>query len=60
MNAARAAALSAMAARYCDGPMHAGRAEAVAAALVTTAAPPAEVITAADRLLKGRRHCSRW
>jgi methenyltetrahydrofolate cyclohydrolase len=101
MNAAQAAALLAMTARYCDGPAHAGRAEAVgkviaeadrlrhacvalmtadgesygpvmaayqlpngtqeeraaraaatAAALVTAAGPPAEVITAAGRLLE--------
>lgn len=101
MNAAQAAALLAMTARYCDGPAHAGRAEtageaiaeadrlrhtcvalmaadgesyggvmaayqlpkhteeqraaraaAIAAALVTAAGPPAEVITAAGRLLE--------
>jgi methenyltetrahydrofolate cyclohydrolase len=100
LNAAQAAALLAMTARYCDGPVHAGRAEAVgeiiaeadqlrhtcvalmaadgesygcvmaayqlpkgteerraaravaiAAALVTAAGPPAEVIAAAARLL---------
>ena len=101
MNAAQAAALLAMAARYCDGPKHAGNAEAIGEivseadqlrhtcvalmaadgesygpvmaayqlpkdtdelravraaaitdALVTAAAPPAEVISAAARLLE--------
>lgn len=101
MNAAQAAALLAMTARYCDGPEHAehaervgeaiaeadrlrrtcvalmaadgesyghvmaarqlpkhteeqraARAAAIAAALVTAAGPPAEVITAAGRLLE--------
>lgn len=101
MNAAQAAALLAMTARYCDGPAHAAHAEAVgeviaeadqlrrtcaalmaadgesygyvmaayklpkdtaeqraaraaaiAAALVTAASPPTEVITAASRLLE--------
>lgn len=101
MNAAQAAALLAMTARYCDGPAHAGHAEtvgqviaeadllrdtctalmaadgesygyvmaayqlpkdtaeeraaraaAVATALATAASPPAEVITAAGRLLE--------
>lgn len=101
LNAAQAAALLAMTARYCDGPTHAGdaetrrkiidqadqlrhacvalmaadgesygcvmaayqlqkdteaqrgaRAAAIATALVTAAAPPAEVITSAARLLE--------